>query len=294
MWTPSPSRCPSTGIGTQQRSAPETIQAIQEIREGIIGRPYYAKAWYSNTRGPIGTGQPVPIPEWLDYELWQGPALRRPYSDNLIHYNWHWFRNYGTGEIGNNATHELDIGRWALDVDFPVRVTSSGGRFHYQDDWEFFDTQVVGYEYEGGQSIIWEGRSCNGLPQHGRGRGTSVHGTGGSIVMDRSGYVVYGPDSKEVKRVMRGEQVDALNVQAADSLTDLHIANFLGAIVRGEQQNQSVRAARETLMMIHLGNIAQFTGRALDIDPRNGRVRDDADAMALWNRAYEPGWKPQV
>lgn len=281
-------------LGIQQRSSPESIQAVQEIREDLIGRPYYAKAWYSNTRGPIGMGNEAPVPSWLDYELWQGPAPRMPYRDNLIHYNWHWFRNYGTGEIGNNATHELDISRWALGVDYPVRVTSSGGRYHYKDDWEFFDTQIVTYDFDDGKTIIWEGRSCNGLPQYGRGRGASIHGSEGSIVIDRDGYIVYDLQNREVKRILRSEHTDPLNTVGAGGLTDFHISNFLNAIVQGEPLHHPIDQAQPTMLMIHLGNIAQFTGHALKINPRNGHITGDRVARKDWSRRYEKGWALHV
>src|SRR2546422_876239 len=103
-------------MGTQQRSAPRSIDIMQAIKAGAIGQPYLARTWYANTRGTIGHGKTVPVPANLDYELWQGPAPRTPYHDNIIHYNWHWFRRWGTGEILNNGTHEIDVARWALGV----------------------------------------------------------------------------------------------------------------------------------------------------------------------------------
>src|SRR5437870_5665719 len=138
-------------MGTQQRSAPKSIELMQAIAEGIIGRPYLARAWYANTRAGIGRGQPAPVPTYLDYDLWQGPAPRTPYHDNVIHYNWHWFRRWGTGEICNNGTQEIDVCRWALGVDRCIRVTSTGGRYHFDDDWEFPDTQEAAFEFPGVQ-----------------------------------------------------------------------------------------------------------------------------------------------
>ena len=178
-------------MGNQQRSSKLSIQAIKDIHDGLIGRPYLGRSWYSNTRGPIGNGKVVPVPEGLDYDLWQGPAPRTPYRDNIIHYNWHWFWRWGTGESCNNATHEVDICRWALQADYPIRVVSSGGRYHYDDDWEFWDTQTIGWDFPGEKTITWEGRSCNGYDLENRGRGASIHGTEGTVVIDRNGYAVY-------------------------------------------------------------------------------------------------------
>src|SRR5881398_3638118 len=186
-------------MGTQQRSAPRSMELMQAIREGIIGKPYLARAWYANTRATIGRGKVAPVPSNLDYELWQGPAPHTPYRDNVIHYNWHWFHRWGTGEICNNGTHEIDVARWALGVDYPVRVTSTGGRYHFEDDWEFPDTQEAAFEFEGGRAIAWQGRSCNPYPVENRGRGTIVHGTTGTMVVDRDGYTIYDVKEKVVK-----------------------------------------------------------------------------------------------
>jgi len=104
-------------MGTQQRSSPHTIEVVDKIHNGLIGRPYFAKAWYANTRSTIGVGKGAPVPASLNWELWQGPAPRQAYRDNVQPYNWHWFRTYGTGESLNNGTHEVDVCRWALNVE---------------------------------------------------------------------------------------------------------------------------------------------------------------------------------
>jgi predicted dehydrogenase len=279
-------------MGSQQRSSPESMDVIQQIRDGVVGRPYFARAWYANTRGSIGHGVPAPIPDWLDYELWQGPAPRTPYRDNVVHYNWHWFWRWGTGEICNNGTHEIDVCRWALGVDFPTKVTSAGGRYHFDDDWEFPDTQVASFEFDDGSTISWEGRSCNGRVIENRGRGASIHGTEGTAIIDRSGYVIYDNDNNEVARRIRGETVDALDTRGGGTLTDLHIANFLDAIRGDTVPAAPIDEGSKTQLLCHLGNIAQRTGRALHCDPTTGRIVDDAEAMTYWGREYEPGWEP--
>ena len=120
-------------VGAQRRSWPVLMQGIKELHEGVIGKVYFAKGWYTNNRGSIGIGKEVPVPSNLDFELWQGPAPRRAYKDNLIHYNWHWFWHWGTGEALNNGTHEIDVIRWGLNVDYPTNVSSEGGRFRFND-----------------------------------------------------------------------------------------------------------------------------------------------------------------
>ncbi len=281
-------------MGNQQRSSMESQEIIDEIHSGIIGRAYYARAWYANKRGPIGFGKPAPVPDWLDYDLWQGPAPREAYRDNIIHYNWHWFWNWGTGETCNNATHELDICRWALDVDYPVKVTSTGGRFHFNDDWEAYDTQIAGFEFPDDKSIIWEGKSCNPFPVVERGRGASIHGEKGSVVMDRNGYIVYDMDNVEIKRNLASEKTKTLDTTGGGSLDERHIQNFLDAIRQSVRPNSPITEGHKSVLMCHLGNIAQRTGSTLTCDPGNGHIRENANAQKLWSRAYEPGWEIKI
>ena len=283
-------------MGTQQRSGPRSIEIRHAINEGAIGQPYLARTWYANSRGTIGRGKEAPVPANLDYELWQGPAPRTPYRDNVIHYNWHWFRRWGTGEICNNGTHEIDVARWVLGVDYPTRVTSVGGRYQFQDDWEFTDTQQASFEFDGGKTIIWQGQSCNGLSTYGRGRGTAILGTGGSVVMDRDGYVVYDLKDKVVRQSLAATAGDGLNISGDDEMTALHIANFVEAVRSGggAALHQPIQEGAKSVLLCHLGNIAQFTGRALRVDPQTGHILGDDDAMKYWQREYAPGWTPVV
>ena len=279
-------------IGNQQRSGVRSIEAIQAIRDGVIGRPYLARAWYANTRATIGRGKAVPAPPNLDYELWQGPAPRTPYRDNVVHYNWHWFRRWGTGEICNNGTHEIDVARWALGVDYPVRVASAGGRFHFDDDWEFTDTQEAVFEFDGGKTIIWQGQSCNGTQTLGRGRGTQVLGTSGSIVLDRAGYVHYDVKGAVVREVREAAIADGLDFAGNDAHTSAHIENFAAAVRTSEALRSPVSEIAKSILLCHLGNIAQHTGRKLQTDPKSGRIVGDEAAMKYWQRDYAPSWIP--
>ena len=280
--------------GSQQRSSPRTIDALRLIKEGAIGTPYLVRAWYANTRTGIGRGTPAPVPAHLDYELWQGPADRTPYRDNIIHYNWHWFRRWGTGEVCNNGTHEIDIARLALGVDYPTHVTSTGGRYHYQDDWEFPDTQEVTFEFAGGKTIIWQGQSCNGLKLFDRGRGTSILGTTGSIVLDRDGYVHYDLKQKVVTEDIEPKRSNGVDLVGDDAATSSHMQNFLGAIRSGEALRAPIADGAKSVLLCHLGNISQYTGRKLHTDPTNGHIIGDAEATGYWSRKYAAGWTPTV
>ena len=281
-------------LGTQARSGPHFIEVLNMVRSGVIGTPYLARGWYANTRASIGRGKVVPVPPNLDYELWQGPAPRTPYRDNVIHYNWHWFTNWGTGEICNNGTHEIDVARWLLGVDYPTSVISTGGRFHFADDWQFPDTQEATFVFDGGKSIVWQGQSCNGLELYERSRGTTVLGTNGSVVVDRDGYVHYDLKNKVIKEVKAAPKGDALNTVGDDWLTQLHIDNFTNAVRTGTPLSAPIEDGAKTGTLCHLGTISQQVGRKLSIDPKTGHILHDAEASKLWSREYDPRWKPVV
>ena len=284
-------------MGNQQRSAATSIKAINDIREGKIGEVYFAKSWYTNTRGSIGTGKIIAVPDTLNWDLWQGPAPRETYRDNVHPYNWHWFRKWGTGEIHNNGTHEIDICRWALGATFPKRVVSTGGRLHFKDDWQFFDTQEVSYEFQNGKTVAWEGRSCNGLKQHDRGRGAIIYGTKGSFLLDREGSELYDLGGKLLER--KNEQVVGTSASTSDTsgfdyLTVLHFQNFINAIVNGETLRAPIADGAISTHLCHLGNMAQDLKVSLEIDPQSGKVLNNPKAMARWGRVYEKGWEPKV
>jgi predicted dehydrogenase len=280
-------------MGTQQRSSPHTIEIVKKIHEGLIGRAYLGKAWYSNTRKSIGVGKQVPVPEYLDWELWQGPAPRRPYKDNIHPYNWHWFWHWGTGETLNNGTHEVDVCRWALGVDFPNRVTASGGRYHFADDWEFYDTLVTSYEYDG-KMITWEDLSCQGKELDNRSRGSTIHGTEGTVLVDRDGYEVYNLDNKKTAEYKVGTTSTTRDLVSADTMTDDHFRNLINAIREGERLHSPIEEASICVTMLQLSNIAWKVGRVLTLNSADGHIVGDPGAAGLWQREYEKGWEPKI
>lgn len=280
-------------MGTQRRSSPLYIDIIGKIHGGLVGRPYYARAWYSNTRKSIGVGKVVPVPETLDWDLWQGPAPRQAYKDNVQPYNWHWFKTWGTGEALNNGTHEIDVCRWALGVDLPKRITASGGRYQFKDDWQFYDTLVTSFDY-GDKLISWESKSCNGTKMYGRDRGVVIVGTTGSIVLDEGGYEIYDLKGAKTSEHMTGKASQSADLTGADTMTDSHFANFIAAIQKGEKLNQPIESGNISVTMLQLSNVAWQLERELKLDQGTGHVTGDKEAMAFWGREYEKGWAPHL
>jgi len=213
-------------MGNQQRSAPDSIKVIRQIHEGLIGNPYLAVAFYTNSRGRVKNPAPESPPDGLDWDLFQGPAPRVPYMDIYFDYNWHWFWHFGTAETGNNATHELDIARWALQVDFPEEVSVNAGKYQFVDDgWTMYDTMDATFKFKGEKTIKWDGKSRNGYNTYGGGRGTIIYGSEGSVYVDRGVYKVYDLAGKLVKdsKSDLGEAGNTLG--GGGGMTTLHIGS---------------------------------------------------------------------
>jgi predicted dehydrogenase len=283
-------------MGNQRRSILNVQQMIQEIREGIIGNLFLAKCFYSRRRPPIGFGKATTPPPELDWDLWQGPAPRTAYRDNVHPYNWHWFWNWGTGEALNNGVHLLDVARWAMDVTYPSEVRSFGGRWHDVglDDWECPDTQEIHLQFGPSRGISWFGRSCSTYGQPGyKANGIIFFGSGGTLDYDGAGtYTVYSLDNKALKTVGgKAPQADLAN-SADPGLEDTHALNFVEAIRGNTKLTGPIEIGHCSTVLGQLGNIAHRVGRTLKTDPTNGHIINDREASKLWTRDYAPGWKP--
>ncbi|HWR99708.1 MAG TPA: Gfo/Idh/MocA family oxidoreductase [Prolixibacteraceae bacterium] len=283
-------------VGSQRRSFPTLMEAEKQVRAGLIGNPYMAKGWYTNARKAIGTGRVIPVPSTLDFDLWQGPAPRKEYKDNLVHYNWHWFWHWGTGEACNNGNHELDCCRWFLGVDFPTKVTSVGGRYAFKDDWETPDTQVASFEFGDQKTMSWEGRSCNSFPVEGNGRGFIVYGDKGTLVnYGGEEYKVYDMANKLVKEIKSDNKIDPNNTVSASGNADLyHLYNFVESIRGDAKVTAPIEEGHKSVMLCHLANISQRTGQTLHTDPKNGHIIGNKEAEQLWSRGYEKGWEMKL
>ena len=237
----------------------------------------------------------VAVPEGLDWDLFQGPAPRREYTEETWNYNWHWYGwDYGTAESGNNGTHEFDVARWALQVDYPTRVDVEAEKRHFLDDgWEMYDDMEVSFRFAGDKIIQWDGKSRNGYSTYGGGRGTIIYGTEGSVHVDRGGYKLYDRRGKLVKDSKSASQEAGNALGGGGDMSTAHIENFFNTIRGNGSLNAPIADGVITMALVHYSNIAYRIGKGFDIDEVSGKMYD-RDAMKLWGREYEPGWEPKI
>jgi predicted dehydrogenase len=268
-------------MGNQRRSSAGATEAIRRLHAGEIGRVLFSRGWITSTRPNIGYGKPAPVPAHLDYTLWQGPAPEREYVDNLVHYHWHWRWHYGTGELGNNGIHALDLCRWGMGVDYPLSAVCGGGKFHFDDDQETPDTQLATFDF-GGRAIHWEHRTWHKRGLEGMDWGAAFYGENGSLIIANGKFTVYDPDGavREEASLNNGEIE--------------HQQNFLDAIRASTPLTSEIEEGVKSTLLCHLGNIALRTGQTVRLDPTTHQIVDNPQQQALWSREYRPGWEPAV
>jgi len=284
-------------MGSQQRSSDHTMEIIKEIHNGIIGKPYKAVAFYNNDRGEVPVQKKAPVLQGLDWELFQGPAPRRDYTEETWNYNWHWYGwEYGTAEAGNNGTHELDVARWALNVDLPLQVEVEAAKRHFPDDgWEMYDTMNATFRFAGDKIIEWDGKSRNGYDTYtnGSGRGTIIYGSEGTVFIDRGKYILTDRSGKVIKTNESTSNEGGTVLGGGGDMSTIHVINFFDSIRGKAKLNAPIEDASISMAMVHYSNIAYRIGKGFAIDNKTGNMFD-RDAMKLWSRNYAPGWEPKL
>jgi predicted dehydrogenase len=282
-------------MGAQQRSSQESQDVVQAFHEGLIGDPYMATAFYSNDRGRVPDAKNIPVPDYLDWELFQGPAPRTDFIDIVGDYNWHWYWRWGTAETGNNATHEFDIARWALQVKYPEEVRVNTAKNHYKDDpWTMYDTMYATLKFPGEKVINWDGKSRNNNPTYGGGRGTIIYGTDGSVFVDRTHYKHYDRAGKLITEKVSGKEEAGTALGGGGDMSSRHVHNFVAAIRGKENLACPIDEGAISTNLCHYSNISSRAGDAiLKIDPATGRFRSKKVMKKFWGRDYEKGWAPE-
>ena len=272
-------------VGTQSRSSPQIQEAMALLKDGAIGDVLVAKATNSQRRSNIGRAEPSDPPAHLDYDLWVGPAPMRPYQSNLLPYKWHWFFAFGTGDIGNDGVHEIDVARWGLGVEGnPSAASGWAAKMFFDDDQQFPDTYYVTFSYPGDGKVgsrrllVFEQRDWSPYRQEGHENGDMFYGTKGMMILGKGGgYQVFGERNKLLKEEKCGVP------------TETHVRDFLACIKDGAKPSADIDTGHYGATLAHLGNIVGRVGRSVVFDPKTERITGNDAADALTRRTYREG-----
>jgi predicted dehydrogenase len=278
-------------MGVQSRSGAHFAEAVDYLRTGAIGRALYARAWESGKQDSIGKPADAPVPEGVDYDTWLGPAPKRPFNPVRFHGNWRWFFDYGTGDLGNDGVHRLDMARRALEaaliaqggkpLGMPTVASATGGKRYFDDLQEFPDTQFVSLDYPDQKAtILYEMRVWTPYDLDGEPEGAAVFGDKGYVVIGNGRWRAFSPDGKVVAQ---GASPNSEHDRA-------HKQNFLDCIRSGKRPNCDIEIGHSTSVMCHLGNIAWRVGRTLRFDPATETITGDEEANSLRARGYREPW----
>jgi predicted dehydrogenase len=264
--------------GTQSRSYETFNDAVEYIQSGKLGKIRMAKAINSQLRGPIGRVPDSQTPPGVNYDMWLGPAPKRPFNLNRYHYKWHWFWDYGTGDMGNDGVHQIDIARWGLGVKLPNAVTCSGGQLFYDDDHQTPDTQVATFEYDD-VYLMYEMRLWSPYSLEGHDNGNIFYGDNGTVSIGRKGWQVTFKDGSKGPGGPRSD--------------DTHTLNFVKALRsrKVSDLNADVEVGHYSATLCHMANIAMRTGRRLKFDTARERFIDDAQANTYLTKQYRRGYE---
>ena len=266
--------------GTQSRSTEGVREGIEFLKSGKLGKCRVAKAIDCQLRRPIGRKPDKPTPAHVHYDLWLGPAPVRPFNENRYHYEWHWWWDYGSGDCGNDGSHQIDIARWGLGVELPLAVACSGGQLFYDDDHETPDTQMATFEYDGCY-ILYEMRLWTDYPQEGHDNGNIFYCDGGWVSIGRKGWEAFSKDGQRIGGAPRGSET--------------HKENFLKAVRSRKTSDLTadVRDGHFTSLLCHSANIAMRVGKRIVFDPKTERFTGDgaAEANKLRTKLYRKGFE---
>ena len=283
--------------GDEQRSNPCGISMAEFLKSGGLGEVYYAKGMCYKRRDTIGTAQPETVPAGVHYDMWIGPAPKKPFTQNRFHYNWHWQWDYGCGDMGNQGVHEMDVARWGLGVGLPTRVSAIGGHFMFQDDQNTPNTLIATFEFDNPQGqgdkkkiMVFEVRHWDsnpegvGVPANADDKGYMISSANniGNLFYGSKGYMVKTVD--EWKTYMGKERTPGPTGSGKAN----HYQNFIDAIQANDPNinNGKIEEGVLSSSLIHLANISYKVGRSLDFDPVKKKFVNDIEADALLTKEY--------
>ncbi len=276
-------------VGQQQRSGKHWKTAMDYIQFGNLGKIRRIKIWCNFNYGGGQLAIPdEPVPEGIDYEMWLGPAPKRPFNRHRFHGTWRLFWDYGGGLMTDWGVHLLDMGIWAMNLtNSPKSVMSIGGIFGSAGhSLETPDTQTVLYEFDN-FSIVWEHNGGIQTGPYGRNYGLAFIGTNGTLIADRNNWEVLAEDAGEGKK-----RTAIVPPQVSDNLDHInHVANFIECVKTRQKPAADIEIGRQAALYAHLGNIAFRTGHKIIWSEEKSKIINDNQANKLVTPAYRKPWQ---
>lgn len=276
--------------GVNARSSAGPIEAVQKMREGLIGDVYMARGLCFKWRDTIKRTPVEPVPAGVDYDMWLGPAPKREFTRNRFHYNWHWFWDYGNGDIGNQGIHEVDIARWGLGVRYPSKVTAMGGHFMFDDDQETPNTISALFEFnEGGKKRMMQFDVRHWMSNHEAGIGEPKPGgrkdpnTIGNLFYGSKGYLAIEGYNRYYTFLGRDQEPGPERNEGGNNWQ-----NFIDVVRSRDMSklNNPIEEGAISSVLMHLANISYRVGRSVEFDAEKMQIVNDKEANLYLSRKY--------
>jgi predicted dehydrogenase len=281
-------------MGTQQRSTPHFKDAVDYVKSGALGKIRMVRTWaYQDWMGDIPVKPDTTPPAEVDYDMWLGPAPKRPFNENRFHFNFRWFYDYSGGLMTDWGAHMIDIANWGMGIKAPLSAVSLGGKYGFPDDAEETpDTQQAIWDC-GGYTMVWEHATAIGQGPFMRDHGVEFHGNNGVLVVDRGGWEVYPETDGKARPKNYKKDAAALPRQGAGGAdgTGLHMKNFLDCMDSRKTPNSDVEIGHNSMIACHLGNIAFRSGKTIKWDIEKERVIGEPEAQRMVMKEYRAPWK---
>ena len=286
-------------VGTQRRSTPHLAEARDLIREGRLGKIWMVESGCYFHKDPNRNPPDIAPPDYLDYEMWTGPAPMRPFNEMIHPRGWRQFMEYGNGTIGDMGIHMFDTARWMLDLGWPKTISSSGGIFaSKKGKANISDTQTATFDY-GDMQVLWQHRTWGAPPDANDPHPWFVkfYGSEGTLkasiwaydFVPNEGKSIHRDVTYELEQYPEDKTEKDLEKHCAPAVR-YHMKNFLSCIATRERPVADIEQGYISTACCILANMSMKLGRSLTWDEANGRVKDDHEANHALRRPYRSPW----
>lgn len=288
-------------VGQWQRSDPHWLDAVKYVQSGEMGRVRLVQAWsYVGWAGTIPVVPDSPVPNGVDYDMWLGPAPKRPFNSNRFHFNFRWYWDYAGGLMTDWGVHLLDYALFGMNQYVPKSICANGGKYAFpKDAMETPDTMMAMYDF-GDFGLMWNHSiGITGAQFNKRGHGVAYTGEYGTLIVDRNGWEVipersFNTEFELGESMKKGYEGVPFKKSTGQGL-NLHVKNFIDCVKSREKPNCDIEIGAHVARISQLGNISYRLGRKLEWDGEKQEFKNDAEANLYTKAHYRAPWTlPQI